>query len=76
MNSENSINKPHIAELKFGNVSKRLYLINEEGCDSKALFQKACDLLNDLGESCISWDDYYDKAIDLFRDMGFHRVEK
>ena len=68
--------KGYSIRLKFEFMIKALYfqIEDEEGANEK--WKKACEGLEEIGDSCSSGPEFFEKAIAHYAKFGFKRIAK
>ncbi|MBE5850295.1 MAG: hypothetical protein E7298_09080 [Lachnospiraceae bacterium] len=68
--------KRYSIRLKFELMMKDLYFQTEETDDSDERWEKACAGLEQVGDSCSSGPEFFEKAAAHYKSFGFERIAK
>ena len=73
---EQQLKKRYTITLKWGDLSKRLHLGGEDSDEAKEEFATALKEIDDIGDAAKTWEEFFSKAIDIFEEHGFVRIER
>lgn len=65
----------YITTLQWKDTIKRIYLGGEKGSAGKEKFKRALLDIEQVGDRAQSWEDFFNKSLDIFRKYGFQRVD-
>lgn len=65
----------YITTLKWKDTIKKLYLGGEKGPAGKEKFKKTLLDIEQVGDDAQSWEDFFNKSINIFQKYGFERVD-
>lgn len=68
--------KGYSIRLKFELMIKDLYFQIEEADDNDEKWKEACASLDEVGDSCSSGPEFFEKASKHFAKYGFERIAK
>jgi hypothetical protein len=68
--------KMYIITLEWKNWQKRYYFEGEDSEDGKQKFTEVCRNLDPIGDNANDSNDFFQKAIEFFKQNGFIRIAK
>lgn len=71
---EEYLKKAYILNLKFNVTYWRVWFMGSSTTETDDRWRKALKELNDIGDSCLSAQEFYDKTIQHFQSYGFKLV--
>jgi len=74
-NNESSM-KNYVTKLRFNTMEKRVWFVGQDNEETAQRFKDACIRLNEIGDTCTEWTDFFNKAITHFNQHGFTRIKK
>jgi hypothetical protein len=75
MESIENQTKAYITTLKFGNLQKRVTFEGNNSEEGELNFQQATKFLNEVGDRCRNWEEFFSNAVDHYRSYGFNRIK-
>ena len=76
MGYQSNNTKAFIITLKLGNRQTQAFFQGKDTKQGNENFKNTCLLLNKVEDTSIDWNDFFNRAIELFRNNGFIRIAK